>query len=98
MKEHEQMKSASARAREGRAKKDAGAGISAKPGTDAQKAASVEVRNVDEAKIDELEVLDQSKMNGTVDPGERETLEQQSRREREHLTGERDHQLAKIRR
>ena len=42
-------------------------------------------------------MLHQSKINGTFDPAERETLDQQYRREREHLTSERDHKIAKQR-
>ena len=79
------------------AKKDADAGIEAKPLTDAQKAAIAEARNFYEAKIAELEVLHQSKINGTFDPAERETLDQQYRREREHLTTARDNKIAKLR-
>ena len=79
------------------AKKDADAGIESTPLTDAQKAAIAEVRNFYEAKIAELEVLHQSKINGTFDPAERETLDQQYRREREHLTTGRDNKIAKLR-
>ena len=79
------------------AKKDADAGIESKPVTDTQKAAIAETRNFYEAKIAELEVLHQSKINGTFDPAERETLDQQYRREREHLTTERDHKIARLR-
>jgi hypothetical protein len=78
-------------------KKDADAGISNKPVTEEQKAQIAEVRNFYEAKIAELEVLHQSKINATFDPAERETMDQQYRREREHLTGERDHKIEKIR-
>ncbi len=59
--------------------------------------AIAETRNFYEAKIAELEVLHQSKVNGTFDPGERDTLDQQYRREREHLTTERDHKIDKLR-
>ena len=92
------LKSALELAMERLARKDAEAGISNKPVTDEQKAKIAEVRNFYEAKIAELEVLHQSKINATFDPGERETLEQQYRREREHLTGERDRKVEQIRR
>ena len=97
MSDDKPLKSALELAMERLAKKDADAGISTKPVTDEQKAKIAEVRNFYEAKIAELEVLHQSKVNATFDPGERETLEQQYRREREHLTGERDHKIARIR-
>ena len=91
------LKSSLELAMERMAKKDAEAGITSKPLTDAQKAAIAETRNFYEAKLAELEVLHQSKINGTFDPAERETLEQQYRREREHLTTERDNKVARQR-
>jgi hypothetical protein len=91
------LKSSLELAMERLAKKDADAGIASKPVTEAQKASIAEVRNFYEAKIAELEVLHQSKVNTTFDPAERETLEQQYRREREHLTTERDNKIARIR-
>ena len=80
------------------ARKDADAGITSRPLTEQQKADIAETRNFYEAKIAELEVLHQSKINGTFDPGERETLDQQYRRERERLTSERDAKIEKARR
>ena len=91
------LKSSLELAMERLAKKDADAGIASKPVTEAQKASIAEVRNFYEAKIAELEVLHQSKINATFDPAERETFEQQYRREREHLTSERDNKIARIR-
>ena len=79
------------------AKKDADAGVETRTMTDAQKAAIAEARNFYDSKMAEQEVLHQSKINATFDPGERDTLDQQYRREREHLTGERDHKVAKLR-
>jgi hypothetical protein len=98
MSDDKPLKSALELAMERLAKKDADAGISTTPVTEEQKAKIAEVRNFYEAKIAELEVLHQSKVNATLDPGERETLDQQYRREREHLTGERDHKVDKLRR
>jgi hypothetical protein len=91
------LKSSLELAMERMAKKDAEAGITSKPLTDAQKAAIAETRNFYEAKLAELEVLHQSKINGTFDPAERDTLDQQYRREREHLTTERDNKIARQR-
>lgn len=91
------LKSSLELAMERMAKKDAEAGITAKPLTDAQKAAIAETRNFYEAKLAELEVLHHSKLNATLDPAERETLDQQYRREREHLTTERDNKIARQR-
>ena len=97
MTDEKPLKSSLELAMERLAKKDADAGIAAKPVTDAQKAAIAEARNFYEAKIAELEVLHQSKVNSTIDAGERETLDQQYRREREHLSTERDNKVARLR-
>jgi hypothetical protein len=97
MTDEKPLKSSIELAMERMARKDADAGITSKPLTDAQKAAIAETRNFYEAKLAELEVLHQSKVNSTFDPAERETLDQQYRREREHLTTERDNKIAKQR-
>lgn len=92
------LKSSLELAMERLAKKDADAGISSKPVTGEQKTAIAEIRNFYEAKIAELEVLHQSKMNGTFDPAEREVLAQQYHRERDHFNSERDFKIEKLRR
>jgi hypothetical protein len=97
MTEDKPLKSSLELAMERMARKDAEAGITSTPLTDAQKAAIAETRNFYEAKLAELEVLHQSKINGTFDPAERDTLDQQYRREREHLTSERDLKIARQR-
>src|SRR6266513_44841 len=79
-------------------KKDADEGSESLPVTDAQKAAIAEVRNFYEAKMAEQQVLYQSALRKTIDPAERETLEQQYRRDRERYTSERDSKVEKIRR
>jgi len=79
-------------------KKDADAGVESRPLTDAQKAAIAEARNFYESKLAEVEVLHQSKLRKTFDPTERETLEQEYRRDRERLTTERDAKIEKLRR
>jgi hypothetical protein len=79
-------------------KKDAESGIERQPVTDEQRAAIAEIRNFYEAKLAELEVMHQSKMRASVDPEARATLEQNYRREREHLTSERDSKVEKARR
>jgi len=97
MNDDKPLKSSLELAMERLAKKDADAGIETKPVTDAQKAAIAEARNFYDAKVAELEVLHQSKVNATFDPAERETLDQQYRREREHLITERDNKVARLR-
>lgn len=79
-------------------KKDADEGVEAVTLTDQQKADIAEVRNFYEAKLAEQEVLHQSAMRASVDPAEREALEQNYRRERERLTSERDAKVARVRR
>ena len=97
MNDDKPLKSSLELAMERLAKKDADAGIETKPDTDEQKAAIAEARNFYEAKIAELEVLHQSKVNATFDPAERETIDQQYRRERDHLVTERDNKVARLR-
>ena len=97
MNDDKPLKSSLELAMERLAKKDADAGIASVAITDAQKAAIAEARNFYDAKVAELEVLHQSKVNATFDPAERETLDQQYRREREHLITERDNKVARLR-
>ena len=78
--------------------KDADAGVERRPVTDAQRAAVAEIRSLYESKLAELEILHQGRMRASVDPAERETIEQEYRREREHLTTERDARIEKARR
>jgi len=92
------LKSALELAMERLKKQDADAGVESRPPTDAQKAAMAEARNFYESKLAEAEVLYQSKLRTTFDPTERETLQQEYRRDRERLTSERDAKIEKIRR
>ena len=78
-------------------KKDADAGIETTSLTDAQKAAIAEARNLCESKIAEGEVLYQSKLRRVFDPAERETLEQEYRRDRERFIADRDAKIERIR-
>src|SRR6478672_4820301 len=92
------LKSSIELAMERLAKKDADAGIEARPLTDEQKAAIAEARNFYEAKIAEHEVLHQSKLRQTMDPAEREQLQLEYRHDRERLTSDRDAKIEKLRR
>ncbi len=81
------------------ARKDADAGIEAsKPVTDAQRAAIAEARSVCEAKLAEREILFKSKMAVIREPDAREVLDQEYRRDRERITGDRDRKIEEIRR
>jgi endonuclease III-like uncharacterized protein len=79
-------------------KKDQDEGVTVVPLTEAQRAQIAEIRNFYEAKIAELKVLHESTMRRSVDVAERETLDQQHRRELEHLTSARDAKVEKVRR
>jgi hypothetical protein len=92
------LKSALELAMERLRKSDEAAGIDARPLTDEQKTSIAEVRNFYEAKLAEQEVLYQSKQRKTFDPTERETVDQEYRRDRERLVSERDAKIEKIRR
>jgi hypothetical protein len=92
------LKSAYDLAMERLRKSDKDAGIESRPLTDAQKAAIAEVRNFYEAKLAEQQVLHQSTLQKTQEPGERAALEENYRRDRERLGSERDSKIAKLRR
>jgi len=77
--------------------KDKEAGIENRPVTEAQKAAIAEIRNFYQAKLAEAEVLYQSKLRRVVDPAAREALDEEYRRDREHLTSQRDRKIAAAR-
>ena len=79
-------------------KKDAEEGVERKPVTAEQKAAIAEIRNFYEAKLAELEVLHQGHMRSSFDQAERDTREQEYRRDRERLGSERDAKIEKARR
>ena len=78
-------------------KQDADAGVEPVLLTAGQKAAIAEIRNFYESKIAEQNILNQSALRKTSDPGEREAIEAQLRRERERLVSERDAKIKKIR-
>lgn len=78
-------------------KKDADAGITRQPVTEAQKAAVAEIRSFYESKLAELEVLHQGQLRRLFDPGQRATLEEQYRRDRDRLVSERDAKIEKAR-
>ena len=80
-------------------KKDADAGVTARPMTDEQKRAIAEVRSLYDSKIAEQDILQQSAMNQmlSADPAELEEVGRRFRRERERLSSERDAKVEKIR-
>jgi hypothetical protein len=97
MADDKDLKSAYELAMERFRKLDKDAGIERRPVTEAQKAAIAEIRNFYEAKIAEVEVLHQGRLRTMVAPAERETREEEYRRDREHLTSERDSKIERAR-
>jgi hypothetical protein len=97
MADEKALKSAYELAMERLKKSDEASGIESKPLTDAQRSAIAEVRNFYESKLAEQQVLHQSRMRASVDPAQRDTFEDEYRRDRERLTSERDSKIAKIR-
>jgi methylaspartate ammonia-lyase len=78
-------------------KKDAEAGVERHVVTDEQKAAIADIRNFYEAKLAELEVSVQGKLRSMFDQAGRDALEDEYRRDRERLAGERDAKVAAAR-
>ncbi len=74
-------------------KQDKEAGVTRQAVTDAQKAAIAEIRNFYQAKLAELEVLYQGQSRTIIDPSDRASREQEYRRDRERLAGERDRKI-----
>lgn len=77
--------------------KDAEAGITMRPLSEAEKAQIAEIRNFYEAKIAEQQVMHQSRVAKIIDPAGREALDAEFRMENERLTAERDRKIEKIR-
>jgi hypothetical protein len=92
------MKSSYELAMERLKKKDADEGVVTRPLTDEDRAAIAEVRSYYDAKIAEQDVLHQAAVRRSVDPAERDLLDQQFRRDRERLSSDRDAKVEKIRR
>jgi hypothetical protein len=91
------MKSSFELAMERLKKHDEEAGLERRPLTAEQKAAVAEIQSFYQAKLAELEILHQGRQRATPDPGERVTLEEDYRREREQLSSEREAKIEKTR-
>jgi hypothetical protein len=78
-------------------KKDAEAGIEEQKLTDTQKAAIAEARSVHDARVAERKILHNSKLLTTIDPQEREMLDEQFRRDLERFASDRDAKIRNIR-
>lgn len=98
MGEEKPLKSAVELAMERLRRRDETAGVEQQPLTDEQKAAIAEARSYYQAKIAELEVLQQSRLLQILDPGERDALEAEFRRDRERLVADREARIERIHR
>jgi hypothetical protein len=78
-------------------KKDAEAGVEEQKLTEDQKAAIAEARSVYDARVAERKILHQGKLLTTFDPQERDTLEEQYRRDLDRFATDRDSKIRKIR-
>ena len=78
-------------------KKDKEQGVEEKPLTDAQRAAIAEAKSVCQARLAEREILFKSKAAAVGEPEALATLEQEYRRDRERITGDRDRKIEEIR-
>jgi hypothetical protein len=78
-------------------KKDAEAGIEERPLTDEQKAQIADARSMYEAQVAQRRIMHQSKVLTTLDPGERELLEEEFRRDLERFASDRDARIRRIR-
>jgi hypothetical protein len=78
-------------------KKDAEAGVTETPLTDAQRAAIAEARSVYEARVAERKIMHQSAIIAVFDPAERQVLEDALRRDLDRFESEREGKVRKIR-
>src|SRR5215831_17473642 len=77
--------------------KDKEASVEDRPLTDDQKAAIAEARQFYTAKVAELDILHQSGLAGAASAEEIERLNDNLRRDKERLAGDRDRKIAQIR-
>ena len=79
-------------------KKDAEAGISETRVTEEQKQAIAEIRRVYEAKLAEREILFQAALRKSHDPEAARILDEEYRRDRDRINGERERKIEEVRR
>ena len=78
-------------------KKDAEAGVTERPVSDAQRAEMAEVRQTYGARLAQEEIMYKARLVASFDPDERQKVEEHYRRDVERLTNERDRKIEKIR-
>jgi hypothetical protein len=77
--------------------KDKEASVDDRPLTEEQKAAIADVRQFHTAKVAELDILHQAALAGAASHEEIQRLNDNLRRDKERLAGERDRKIAQIR-
>jgi hypothetical protein len=77
--------------------KDADAGVEERHVTEEQKAEIAEVRRVYAARVAEREIMHTAAVAGVWDPGERQPIEEQFRRDVQKLHEERDAKIERLR-
>jgi hypothetical protein len=78
-------------------RKDVEAGVEERAVTDEQKAEIAEVKRVYSARIAEAEILYKSRLLTTIEPEQRQKLDDEHRRDLSRLQEDRERKLAKIR-
>jgi hypothetical protein len=78
-------------------KKDAEAGLTDTPLSDAQRSAIAEARSVWEARVAERKIMHRSAVATTFDPAERQALDDALRKDLERFESDRDAKIRKIR-
>lgn len=78
-------------------KKDAEQGVTEHHLTESQKTAIAEARSVYEARVAERQIMHRDRVLKTVDPAERETLDEEYRRDLERFANDRDAKIRHIR-
>lgn len=77
--------------------KDRADGVAVRALTDEQKARIAEVRKIYEARLAEREILHQAERRKAADGEALERIEQEYRRDRERISGERDRKIEEAR-
>jgi hypothetical protein len=78
-------------------KKDKDASVEDRPLTEEQKAAIAEARQFHTAKVAELDILHQAALAGAASHEDIQRLNENLRRDKDRLAGERDRKIAQIR-
>jgi len=78
-------------------KKDAEAGLTEKPLTDAQRSAIAEVRSTYEARVAERKIMHQSAVANIFDPADRAERDAELRRDLDRFERERDEKIRRLR-